>query len=64
MQHSRGADGLVSSTVSQVHAGCKHQSSVAAGDETAGAGAKQPPTPGAAGCLLVRPGPDPQQAAL
>jgi hypothetical protein len=35
------ADGLVSSTVSQVHAGCKHQSSsVAAGDQTAGAGAE------------------------
>jgi hypothetical protein len=43
MQHSKGADGLVSSTVSQVHAGCKHQSSsVAACDETAGAGAKRP----------------------
>jgi hypothetical protein len=43
MQHSRGADGLVSSTVSQVHAGCKQQSSsVAAGDETAGVGADQP----------------------
>ncbi len=43
MQHSGAADGAVSSTVSQVHAGCKQKSSsVDAADQTAGAGAKQP----------------------
>ena len=40
MQHSGAADGPVSATVSQIHAGCKQTSSSAAAvDETAGAGA-------------------------
>jgi hypothetical protein len=44
MQHSGAADGPVSATVSQIHAGCKQtSSSVAAVDETAGAGAEQRP---------------------
>jgi hypothetical protein len=42
MQHSGAADGPVNATVSQIHAGCKQtSSSVAAVDETAGAGAIQ-----------------------
>jgi hypothetical protein len=42
MQHSGAADGAVSSTVSQVHAGCKQKSSsVDAADQTAGAGAER-----------------------
>jgi hypothetical protein len=42
MQHPGAADGPAGSTVSKVHAGCKQKSSsVAAVDETAGAGATQ-----------------------
>src|ERR1039458_10732374 len=40
MQHSAAADGRVSATVSQIHAGCKQTSSSAAAvDEAVGAGA-------------------------